>query len=143
MSGVLLLALRLGLAVALYAFLGWSLWLLWRDLRQQSQAAMAVHLPALTLVQQGVSPERTWRFTLPQVIVGRDPGCHCRLEDGAISARHARLSYHHSQWWVEDLQSRNGTFLNESPVKEPIVVISGDQLLFGAIAFQVMMDQTE
>ncbi len=141
MSGVVFLVLRLGLAVALYAFLGWGLWLLWRDLRQQSRGMTAAHLPPLKLVQQGEEQSLALRFTSPQVIVGRDPGCHCRLEDRAISARHARLSYHHGQWWVEDLRSRNGTFLNDSPVKGPVVVTSGDRLHFGAIAFQVMLEE--
>jgi pSer/pThr/pTyr-binding forkhead associated (FHA) protein len=141
MSGIVLLILRLGMIVALYAFLGWGLWQLWRDLRYHGQTVTTTRLPALKLVQEIEAQPLTQRFTSPQVVVGRDPGCHCRLDDRVVSARHARLSYHHGQWWVEDLHSRNGTFLNDSPVKGPVVVTSGDELHFGTLAFHVVLEE--
>jgi len=70
-------------------------------------------------------------FTDDEVIIGRDPQCHCPLSDETASARHARLNYHHKQWWIEDLQSKNGTKLNGEKVSVPTVVISGDKITCG------------
>ena len=73
--------------------------------------------------------------------MGRDPASDLYIEDKTISARHAKLSYHHGQWWVEDLRSTNGTFLNDEPVQEPLVLASGDRLRFGQVQWQVQAER--
>lgn len=139
MSAPILLAIRLALIVALYAFLGWALYTLWKDLKQRSQAVSAPSVPALSLAPQAQGERPPMRFLTPQVIIGRDPACDCRLEDKTISGQHARLSYHHAQWWVEDLNSTNGTFLNGEPVLGAVVATSGDQLRCGGVDLQVQI----
>jgi pSer/pThr/pTyr-binding forkhead associated (FHA) protein len=133
---IVLLILRLLLALALYAFLGWALWLLWRDLRSQPQRPSAAAAP-LTLTLAGDEAAPAMRFTRPEVLIGRQPDCDCRLDDKTISARHARLSFHHGQWWVEDLNSKNGTFLNQQRLSEPLVLASGDELRCGQVLLQI------
>lgn len=137
MSGPILLALRIAIAAALYAFLGWGLWLLWRDLRRQSRLLGATVNPVLVMARQGSDPPVMYRFTSLEVTIGRDTTCECRLDDPIISARHARLSFHHAQWWIEDLHSRNGTFLNDEPVRSQVVVTSGDSLRCGTLVFLI------
>jgi pSer/pThr/pTyr-binding forkhead associated (FHA) protein len=131
--------LRILLAAALYAFLGWALWLLWSSLRRQAQKAGLPQFPALTLTRSG-EEGGSYRFTRPEVSVGRQPGSDLNLEDGAISARHARLAFHHGQWWAEDLRSRNGTFLNDERLTTALVLATGDELRFGSLAFRVEID---
>jgi pSer/pThr/pTyr-binding forkhead associated (FHA) protein len=141
MIGTILLVVRILLAVALYAFLVFALWLMWRELRRTSkQTSAGPELPALSLALQNGDVRRRYRYTGPEVTIGRDPTCALRLEDKTISARHARLSYHHGQWWVEDLQSTNGAFLNEELIHEPIVVASGDHLRCGAVEFEITIE---
>lgn len=137
MSGPILLALRLLLAGALYAFLAWALWIMWSDLRQQSRQLAALVAPPLILTLKNDGTEQTYRFSGAEVIIGRDPTCNLRLEDKTLSARHARLSYHHGHWWVEDLRSTNGTLLNAERVHEPMVTTDGDLLRCGAVLFEV------
>jgi len=139
MSGPILLVLRLLLAMILYVFLAWALWILWQDLRRHSRSLAAPQIPMLTLVVQGDAGATPFRFTNPEVLIGRDIACECCLDDLTVSAQHARLSYHHSQWWVEDLQSRNGTFLNQEPAARPLVMTSGDELRCGQVTFQVFL----
>jgi pSer/pThr/pTyr-binding forkhead associated (FHA) protein len=141
MSATLLLVLRLGLVGVLYAFLGYALWILWQDLRQQSRYVLQLQAPALTLLEQGQDGSKSYSFTSPEVNIGRDSSCDCCLDDPTVSARHARLTYHHSQWWVKDLNSRNGTFLNQEPVPEAVVVTSGDELRCGQVVFQILLGE--
>ena len=129
--GTLLLILRLALIIALYAFLGWALWTLWQDLRSQGKTLSTFHAPVLILRMHEDSDDHTFRFTSSEVLVGRDLSCECHIDDITISARHARLAFHHGQWWVEDLNSRNGTFLNDAPVTASVVITSGDRLQCG------------
>ena len=44
------------------------------------------------------------------------------------------------EWWVEDLDSTNGTFLNQIQVEEPMVITSGDDLRCGRINIQIKIE---
>lgn len=138
MSGILVLALRLALSAALYAFLLWALFVLWRGLNQQGAGLSARKAPALELAAQsekGVTTRRVFRQA--EITLGRDPACDLTLEDNAVSARHILLSYHHSQWWIEDLHSTNGSRLNQAPLSIPAVLATGDQIECGHTAIIV------
>lgn len=132
MSGPILLVLRILLIACLYGLLGWAFYTLWRDLRRQVSVTAIPAVPLLTLSGEGENLE-VQNFHQEEIRVGRDPAADLCLDHPTISARHARLRYHHSQWWVEDLRSKNGTFLNGEPVLEPMVLTKGDRLGFGQI----------
>ena len=99
------------------------------------------HLPPISLAftknSQQVSQIR--RFVQAEVTIGRDPACECPVDDDAISARHARLTYHHNQWWLEDLDSTNGTLINREKLAIPTVVISGDEFRCGGTIFTITL----
>jgi pSer/pThr/pTyr-binding forkhead associated (FHA) protein len=145
MSGALVLALRVGMAVFLYAFLGWGLFTIWRDVKERGGRLAGRKVPALNLTILTGQGEATRRaFLHNEITMGRDPACDLPLNDDAISARHARLSYHHGQWWAEDLASTNGTLLNQSPLSIPTVITTGDQIECGNTAVIVSIGaQTE
>jgi pSer/pThr/pTyr-binding forkhead associated (FHA) protein len=136
MTGILVFILRALLAVSLLAFLAWAFITLWRDMQLQIQMLNARRVPPITLILED-EPGSQREFSSPEIIIGRDPSCDLQLTDGTSSSRHARLSFHHSQWWVEDLQSTNGTFLNEERIYTATVIISGDMLRFGQVVIQV------
>jgi diguanylate cyclase (GGDEF)-like protein len=58
------------------------------------------------------------RFPLPggALVVGRDEECDICIEDESVSRRHASLQPHGSDYYIIDLQSTNGTFVNERRV---------------------------
>jgi pSer/pThr/pTyr-binding forkhead associated (FHA) protein len=132
MSGLIVLALRLLLAIALYGFLGWAVYTLWREVQRQSYSLAARRTPGISLsVRRGRAAPIMRHFSQPEIILGRDPGCDIPLKDETVSTRHAQLSYHHGQWWLDDLASTNGTRLNKSPVKIATVLTSGDEIQCG------------
>ncbi|HEX7975383.1 MAG TPA: hypothetical protein VF498_13325, partial [Anaerolineales bacterium] len=73
MAAPVLLALRIALVLALYAFLGWALLILWKDLQRQSRLVAAKKAPALTLSQLAGGDMQAHRFTNTEVTIGRDP----------------------------------------------------------------------
>ncbi len=89
------------------------------------------------LIKQSLETSETFIFEIPEIILGRDPTCTLNVDDQTISARHAKLSYHQSQWWVKDLGSTNGTFLNQERIEEQQVITSGDILQFGKIEYEI------
>ena len=141
MSGLILLGLRLLAAVALYGFLGWALFLFWHTLRQQAHEVAARQVTPLELLitAPGEAPFRA-RFASRNVVIGREGDCECRLNHVTVSARHARLSFHHQQWWLDDLQSTNGTKLNNEPLLTPTVIVHGDEIACGEAHLAVMLD---
>jgi pSer/pThr/pTyr-binding forkhead associated (FHA) protein len=80
------------------------------------------------------------RYAQTEVTIGRDPNCDFPILDEAISAHHARVSFHHSQWWLEDLNSTNGTFMGKTRVAVPVVLIASDEFKCGNTLFTVDMD---
>lgn len=138
MSATLVLILRLVLAACLYAFLIWALLTLWNSLREQGHQLSARRIPSIDLnIQTEDGPIHRRTFQSAEIIIGRDPACDVALGDNGISARHARLSYHHAQWWLEDLRSTNGTRLNQSALQVATVLVSGDQIECGRTALIV------
>ena len=140
MSGPVVLGLRLLLAVSLYAFLGWAFISLWRDIKQQGELLASRKVPPISLtIARGKPAPQVRHFVQPDVTIGRDPACECPVDDTSISARHARLSFHHNQWWLEDLDSTNGTLLNQEKLSMPTVVITEDEFKCGDTSFIISL----
>ena len=141
MSGIILLVLRVAMTVALYSFLGWTLLLMWRTLKQEAFLLSARETVPISLQMDG--PDTTARllhFRAGDVLVGRDPDCECAILDETVSARHVRFTYHHGHWWVEDLGSRNGTGLNGEPLTTATIVVNGDLVKCGQSSLRVILD---
>src|SRR5262245_5405427 len=124
MIAVVVLILRFALAVALYAFLGWGLWILWQEIKQQGELLASQKKPGIhILAKLENGKEIQHHFLQSQITIGREPNCDFPIIDEAISAHHVRISYHHSQWWLEDLNSTNSTFMGKTKVMVPTVLI--------------------
>ena len=66
-----------------------------------------------------------------EVTVGRAAGCQVTLDDTYVSQLHARVFARDGQFFVEDLGSTNGTYLNRRKVSGPMVMNRGDRLQVG------------
>jgi pSer/pThr/pTyr-binding forkhead associated (FHA) protein len=143
MSATILLIIRLVMALALYGFLGWAVWILWRDIKRQNELMAARRIPELKLTRQLETGEVSYEFSKPDLVIGRDQTCDLILDEKTVSAEHTRLSYHHGNWWVEDLQSRNGTLLNLESLSTSAVVISGDELQLGQVIIRVEISESD
>ena len=142
MIATIVLILRLTLAVALYAFLAWALWTLLQELKQQGDKLAVQKKPAITLhIKFDQGNETVRRFLQPEIMIGRDPNCDLSMSDEALSAHHARLAHHHGQWWLEDLHSTNGTFLNREKLTTAAVVITGDKFKCGNTVFGIHVEE--
>lgn len=73
----------------------------------------------------------------PGGIVGRDPRCDIvLLQDPRASRQHARFVLQGAEWWIEDGNSANGTYLNGERVTLHVLA-SGDQIVIGDSLLQV------
>jgi pSer/pThr/pTyr-binding forkhead associated (FHA) protein len=69
--------------------------------------------------------------------IGRGNGCAIRLEDTYVSQMHARLADRDGSWYVEDLGSTNGTYLNDRRVQSPVEVHAGDVVRVGKTVLEL------
>jgi pSer/pThr/pTyr-binding forkhead associated (FHA) protein len=121
----------------LYGFLGLAFYVLWRDMKQQGQLLAARQPTPLTITGLADNLTPPERFTKPEIILGREPGCDFQLDDQTVSSRHVRLSYRQNQWWLEDMASTNGTYLNGEEVTAPVVITQGDELRLGQVGVKI------
>ena len=144
MIATVVLVLRFALAIALYAFLGWALFTLLQELKQQGNKLSTQKKTSITIfVNIDRKRESQRYFTQTEIIIGRDTHCDLSVMDEALSAHHARITHHHGQWWLEDLNSRNGTFLNREKLNTSAVIITGDQFKCGNTLFDIRVDADE
>lgn len=72
----------------------------------------------LTSTDQPVVTKR-FKLGVDPVILGRHPECNVHIEDGSVSRRHAQVTFDGGHYFVSDLNSRNGTLLNDQPIHRP------------------------
>jgi len=77
-----------------------------------------------------------------EVSIGREPSNRISLLDAGVSRRHCLILRAGEQFKIQDLNSRNGTFLNGVPISER-VLSSGDEIKIGASLFVFVVPETE
>lgn len=97
----------------------------------------AAAAPALRarVVSLGADRSSVHELITPQVTIGREPGNDLMLKDRLSSKHHARLVLREDGYWLQDLDSRNGSFVNGVVVTERLLR-SGDVLRFGATQYR-------
>jgi hypothetical protein len=139
-----LFLLRLALAVLLYAFLGGIFYLLWLDLRRAMTAAQTRERARGRLVLIACdlpSPQVGETFPLlPITSMGRASTNTISLPDETASLEHALITQRNGKWWLEDLESRNGTTLNGQAVTMPTVISAGDLIGLGRAQFKLELE---
>ncbi len=133
---VLILLYTLIVAVGLVA---------WQDLRasRRTAAGPSIADSARLIVLDGADSDRApgTSFPLePVTALGRDLDNEIVLADPTISGRHACLSIREGTWWIEDLGSTNGSFVNDEEVDSdtPALLRSGDLVQVGAIKMRLV-----
>jgi DNA-binding winged helix-turn-helix (wHTH) protein len=67
-------------------------------------------------------------------LIGRDAECRVRIASSTVSRRHARLSLVAGEAILEDLSSKNGTWVNDTAVHRPVRLTDGDTFRVGSVS---------
>ena len=73
-----------------------------------------------------------------EVVVGRSSRCDLPVADRSISRRHARFLLRDEGWFVEDLESRNGTMIDGVRTDGPTRVRVGDVVQLGGTNIELV-----
>ena len=129
--------LRLSFLALLYLFLYAVVRALLRDLRAAAREPGA-ELGRLVVVASEGEPAPGAVFALDAVTtIGRDVNNTIVVDDPFASAEHSALTFRARAWYVEDLGSTNGTYLNGSPVDGVAPLGFGDEVQVGQVRFRL------
>ena len=93
--------------------------------------------PPMAMLQlfKGSGPGEELPLKGDRVILGRHPDCDVVLDAAAVSRQHAQILEENGQYYVEDLHSRNGTFVNGRLIQGRQVLEDGDRLKICDLSF--------
>ena len=81
-------------------------------------------------IDLGQEEARIFPLKPHETVVGRNPFCDLLIDSHGISRRHARIFRRADDFYIEDLNSINGTYLNRERVQQPALLKDGDTVHF-------------
>jgi pSer/pThr/pTyr-binding forkhead associated (FHA) protein len=138
---ILLLVIRVFLVIALYLFIGWVVYTLWIEIYRRPARQTETAVPLLTLNYQDAAGPHSFRITQHSAGIGSAAGNDVLLIDTAVADRHAVLTYHQSQWWLENIDPDHPLLLNAERVIDPVVLINGDTISIGPYQLDVSLEE--
>jgi hypothetical protein len=90
---------------------------------------------------KGPTPGQRFALAGGCMLIGRQADADIRLADRATSRRHARILHEEGAYYVEDLGSSNGTWLNGIRISEREPLTEGDMLQIGPYIFNLRPDR--
>jgi serine/threonine protein kinase len=87
-------------------------------------------------------PDREVRLRTGANVIGRGRDVMVRLHEKSISRHHARIIVRDAEAMLEDLQSKNGCFINGERIEAPVRLEDGDTFRLGSVSmtFRTMPD---
>jgi hypothetical protein len=140
MDGALLVVwlVRLLFLALLYFFLARVVRALLVDLRAAAREPSASLGRLVVIESPSGDPEAGRSFDLDAITtLGRDVNNAIVVEDPFASAEHAVLTYRGRSWYVEDLGSTNGTFINGRAVASVAPLGFGDEVAIGQVRLRL------
>ena len=98
----------------------------------------ATDMPVMLTVCDGEAVGQGFLLDRPVISLGRGSECEIVINDVSISRRHAQILRQANGYFVQDLESRNGTTVNGEPLHEPRLLHIGDIVCLGSIHLEFM-----
>lgn len=148
MDSAVILSARFGLLALTWVFILLVMWTQRKDVassagavrRQAMSSAPATREKArsLAVIEGPLKGSHMEVASLEDFTIGRAGDNDFQLGDDFASSRHARLFRRGSEWFVEDLDSRNGTFVNGVRIDQPERVSVGTDMKMGRTIVRLM-----
>lgn len=138
-----LLILRVALVVILYLVILQVVGVARREMRKAALSPTATtrskpvvgHLIVIDSGSTDLKPGQRLDIE-PITTIGRSPTNTIVLESTFISTEHTRILFRDKSLWVEDMNSRNGTTVDQKAVTQPVAVSPGAILQVGDVRFK-------
>ncbi|HEU4572924.1 MAG TPA: FHA domain-containing protein [Candidatus Limnocylindrales bacterium] len=129
---------RIAFLALLYLFLFFVVRALLRDLRAATREPSTELGRLVVVASPHGDPPLGASYPLDAVTgIGRDVNNAVIVDDPFASAEHAMLTFRGRAWYVEDVGSTNGTYVNGSRVDALAPVGFGDEIQVGQVRFRL------
>lgn len=137
MFEILSMVLRYVFIVIIYLFLLNIIRLIYLDIRSidTSTTKDVSYLKLLNRMDQLDFKMKEYYPILGELTVGRGSRNDVLIRDKVVSKNHMRIFYDGGYYYLEDLKSANGTFLNGEQIRDTIEIRDGDIISVGLIQF--------
>ena len=140
---VALWILRIAFLVALFLFLYGVARVLVRDLRRAERDQRTELGRLVVVASEGDSPRRGAVFPLDVVTtIGRAASSTVVVDDQFTSNEHAMLTFRGRAWYLEDLGSTNGTYVQGERIEAPVAISFGDEFTVGRARLRLERGRT-
>lgn len=142
MLDLVLAILRYTFLFLLYLFLWAVLRMMFKGLAEADRAPVAARAQPsggrLVVLSSGIPRFREGEvfYLGERLTMGRGEQNDLVLPDPFSSSEHAEIFFRNGQYWIRDLGSRNGTYLNGVRLTRPTVLADGDSLRVGSVTFR-------
>ena len=96
-----------------------------------------------TLVMLQAGQAVSYSLNDPEMVLGRHPDCQIQLDSNMVSRRHAQVVGSGDEFFVEDLGSGNGTFVNGKKIEGRTRLAHDDRIKVGPILFRFESGQKQ
>jgi len=103
---------------------------------------MASKEAAMLVLCESEDQPQEWLLDRPEMLVGRGDTAPIRLNDRQVSRRHALVRRTDGEYVIEDLGSKNGTFVNGRPLTSSHILQDGDEVQI-ALSFKLLFVDSE
>ncbi|MCA9960316.1 MAG: FHA domain-containing protein [Anaerolineales bacterium] len=80
------------------------------------------------IVREGQLDGQRWTIETNEFVIGRGSDCQMVLPERQVSRYHAKILYENGRYYVEDLDSKNGTHINGKQIKGKASLQDGDEV---------------
>lgn len=70
-----------------------------------------------------------------EAVIGRSKKCDIVINEKFVSGEHLKIWYEDGEWYLEDLGSRNGTFVNDQRIRKTVLLDPEDVISIGGLNF--------
>lgn len=142
---ILFLVLKFSLLAVVYLFILRIFYFIITDLRhlsntgdageEQRDAGIGAELVVTDSKMSAFKPGDVVRLGR-ETRIGRGKNNDLKISDNFVSHNHARIIFREQNFFLEDLNSINGTYINGVRVREPLLLKSGDSLKIAGVTFK-------
>jgi FHA domain-containing protein len=84
--------------------------------------------PVLIIRDNNNIPARHWIMEKDDIVLGRGEECDLTLDERQISRQHIRIYREGNKFYIQDLESKNGTWVNGTQLKGSRELTDGDEI---------------
>jgi len=94
------------------------------------------------VVVSGTELGRTYLLDERETVIGRDPSCELILDDEGISKEHCLIRADKGYFFIEDLKSSNGTYVDGKKIKKRSLLNDFERIVLGNTILRFFMEES-